>query len=69
MIVEGLVRMSREMGLTLIGEGVETEAELIALRRLGVRYLQGFAIARPAFEALPPYAIPDAAIPVLQASA
>jgi EAL domain-containing protein (putative c-di-GMP-specific phosphodiesterase class I) len=58
MIIQGLVRMAQEMGLILIGEGAETLAELEALRALGVRYIQGFVIARPAFEALPPYTIP-----------
>ena len=59
MIVEGLVRMCREMGLILIGEGVETEAELETLLGLGIRYIQGFVIARPEFETLPRYAPPS----------
>ena len=68
LIVEGLVRMCREMNLVLIGEGVETEGELLALRRMGVRYMQGFAIARPAFEALPTYTIPTASVPEVRAA-
>lgn len=52
-IVEGVVRMCDALGLTLIAEGVETEAELDTLRALGIRYVQGYLIARPAFEALP----------------
>jgi EAL domain-containing protein (putative c-di-GMP-specific phosphodiesterase class I) len=58
LIIEGLVRMCREMGLLLIGEGVETEAELRALQALGIRYVQGFVIARPSFEALLPCRMP-----------
>lgn len=52
-IIEGVVRMARSMGITLIGEGVETEAELDALTRLGIRYIQGFLLARPEIESLP----------------
>ena len=47
------------MGLILIGEGVETEAELETLLGLGIRYIQGFVIARPEFEILPRYAPPS----------
>jgi EAL domain-containing protein (putative c-di-GMP-specific phosphodiesterase class I) len=56
-IVEGVVRMADGLGLTAIAEGVETEAEFDALRGLGIRYMQGYFLARPAFEAL--------AVPVL----
>lgn len=55
-IVEGVASMCRRLSITLIAEGVETEAELATLRRLGIRYAQGYLIARPAFEALPPIA-------------
>lgn len=57
-IVGGIVNMCRELGITLIAEGVETEAELRALRSLGVRYLQGFLLARPAYEQLPRVTLP-----------
>jgi EAL domain-containing protein (putative c-di-GMP-specific phosphodiesterase class I) len=52
-IVEGVARMCGSLGLTLIAEGIETEGELAALRALGIRYVQGYLLARPAFEALP----------------
>jgi EAL domain-containing protein (putative c-di-GMP-specific phosphodiesterase class I) len=52
-IVDGMARMCRKLGITLLAEGVETEAELEALRQLGIRYVQGYLFARPAFEALP----------------
>ncbi|MDB5719258.1 MAG: hypothetical protein JWM38_2685 [Sphingomonas bacterium] len=58
MIVGGVVRMARDLGITVIAEGIETEAELAALRDLGVRYIQGFLLARPAFEALPAFTLP-----------
>lgn len=52
-IVQGVASMCASLGITLIAEGVETEGELAALRALGIRYAQGYLIARPAFEALP----------------
>jgi EAL domain-containing protein (putative c-di-GMP-specific phosphodiesterase class I) len=52
-IVDGMARMCRKLGITLLAEGVETDAELEALRQLGIRYVQGYLFARPAFEALP----------------
>ncbi|WP_305095709.1 EAL domain-containing protein [Croceibacterium aestuarii] len=47
MIVDATVRLCADMGLTVIAEGIETEGELSALRDLGVRYVQGFHLARP----------------------
>jgi EAL domain-containing protein (putative c-di-GMP-specific phosphodiesterase class I) len=52
-IVDGVARMCRKLGISLVAEGVETLAELSALRDLGVRYVQGYLLARPTFEALP----------------
>jgi EAL domain-containing protein (putative c-di-GMP-specific phosphodiesterase class I) len=53
MIVEGMLRMCAGLGIAVIAEGVETEGEYDALRALGVRYIQGYLLAKPAFEALP----------------
>jgi EAL domain-containing protein (putative c-di-GMP-specific phosphodiesterase class I) len=53
-IVAGIVSMCNSLGITLLAEGVETDAELGALRELGIRYVQGYLFARPALEALPP---------------
>ncbi len=52
-IVEAIVRMCEAMHILLIAEGIETHAELEALRGLGVRYIQGYYFAKPAFERLP----------------
>jgi EAL domain-containing protein (putative c-di-GMP-specific phosphodiesterase class I) len=57
MIVDAVVRMCEGLGVTVIAEGIETAAELEALRAIGVRYIQGFYFAKPAFEALPPVRI------------
>ena len=56
MIVEGVVRMMQGLGIAVIAEGIETEAEYRALRDLGVRYQQGFWFARPGLRKLPPIA-------------
>lgn len=34
-------------GLSIIGEGVETQAEADQLRDLGIEYAQGFLFSRP----------------------
>ncbi len=52
-MVRALVGAARELGLTLVAEGVETEAELACLARLGVDLVQGFLLGRPAPEPRP----------------
>lgn len=52
-IVDGVARMCRQLGIILIAEGVETAEELDALRAIGIRYVQGYLFARPGFERLP----------------
>lgn len=52
-IVAGVVRMCAELGVEVIAEGIETQGELAALRAIGVRYIQGYLLARPGFETLP----------------
>ncbi|GMM93055.1 EAL domain-containing protein [Qipengyuania sp. MTN3-11] len=59
-IVEGVVRIARALGVTVIAEGVETEEEFHTLRVLGIRYIQGYHLARPAFRELPAVAGPGA---------
>ena len=58
MIVDGVMRMMQGLDITVIAEGVETEAEFEALAALGVRYQQGFLFARPGLRALPAVAMP-----------
>ena len=52
-IVEAVVKMCKALNVEVIAEGIETEAELEALRALGVRYIQGYYFAKPGFETLP----------------
>jgi EAL domain-containing protein (putative c-di-GMP-specific phosphodiesterase class I) len=50
-----LVRFARTTGTDVCAEGIETERELEAIRALGIRYGQGYLLARPA----PTAALPD----------
>lgn len=47
-LVAGLVFFAASTGCSLIAEGVEGEEEADVLRRLGVRYAQGYLFGRPA---------------------
>jgi len=53
LIVAALLRLGADLGRTVIAEGIETEGEMLALRRLGVRYMQGYYFARPELGRLP----------------
>jgi diguanylate cyclase (GGDEF)-like protein/PAS domain S-box-containing protein len=46
-LVEGLVLLAHRIGLDIVAEGVETEAQLGFLRDIGVQQAQGFLFARP----------------------
>jgi PAS domain S-box-containing protein len=46
-LVAGMVHFATESGCALLAEGIETEDELEALRRLGVGLGQGFLLGRP----------------------
>ncbi|WP_232332955.1 EAL domain-containing protein [Novosphingobium aquimarinum] len=60
MIVEGMMRIADKMGITVIAEGIETVEEYTVLRTLGIRYIQGYLISRPALRELPDPIWPDA---------
>jgi EAL domain-containing protein (putative c-di-GMP-specific phosphodiesterase class I)/CheY-like chemotaxis protein len=42
-----LVSFAEQIGATVVAEGVESELELEALRRAGIRHAQGFLLGRP----------------------
>lgn len=46
-LVLGLVRFVEELGAQIVAEGIETDAELAAARRLGVHLGQGDLLGRP----------------------
>ena len=39
--------------MTVIAEGIETEAELVTLRAAGIRLFQGYLFAKPTLARLP----------------
>jgi EAL domain-containing protein (putative c-di-GMP-specific phosphodiesterase class I) len=47
-IVAAIIDLAHAIGLYVVAEGVETEAQLEALKRLGCDRAQGFLLARPA---------------------
>ena len=49
-LLQNLVSFSRDRGIRVIAEGVETKEEMRVLIENGVDYLQGFYLGRPAFE-------------------
>ena len=53
-IVAGVAGIARDLGVTVVAEGVETAGEAAALQDIGITLLQGYFFARPALEALPP---------------
>lgn len=57
-IVRAIVAMAKDLGITLIAEGIETVGEYEALRDLGIDLLQGYVIARPGFMSLPAPRLP-----------
>ena len=46
-LASALISFAEEMGISIVAEGIETQAELDALLALGVHYGQGFFLARP----------------------
>lgn len=50
-IVRGIARICEELGILVIGEGVETVDECHCLSDLGIGLMQGYLFSRPLFEA------------------
>lgn len=49
-MINAFVHFARDVGATVVAEGVETVDELLFLRELGVDMVQGFLLARPVAE-------------------
>ncbi len=48
-ILHGLNRLMEAIGVEMVGEGIETQAQVDLLRNAGIRYAQGYFYARPMF--------------------
>ncbi|MEM1427113.1 MAG: EAL domain-containing protein, partial [Cyanobacteria bacterium P01_H01_bin.130] len=46
-VVNTIVALGQQLGLAVIAEGIETEAQIQYLRNLGCEYGQGFLFAKP----------------------
>lgn len=46
-LLEAIISLAREMGLIVVAEGVETDAQMDIVRRIGCDLIQGFLLARP----------------------
>jgi EAL domain-containing protein (putative c-di-GMP-specific phosphodiesterase class I) len=46
-IVEVVILLAEKLGLDVVAEGVETEAQLEFLREQGCQYVQGYLLSRP----------------------
>lgn len=55
--VRALVGLADDLGIELIAEGVETEAELKFLNQIGINLIQGYLLARPAICELPTFSV------------
>lgn len=58
-IVRNTLNMLADLGIQAVCEGIETVGEYDALSDLGVSLMQGYLLAKPAFEALPPHVMPS----------
>ena len=52
-LAASLVAFAREIGATIVAEGIETRAELETLQALGVTHGQGYFLARPSLDPVP----------------
>ena len=60
-IVAGVVVIAERLDVAVIAEGVETDAELRALRSIGIELFQGYLFAKPAVASLPAVWLPTCA--------
>ncbi len=58
-VLRAIMDMGDGLGATVIAEGIQTKDEYEALGELGVRWGQGYFLARP----VDPYAVPKASTP------
>jgi EAL domain-containing protein (putative c-di-GMP-specific phosphodiesterase class I) len=52
-IVCGIALVCQRLSIDIVAEGIETSAESVYLRSVGIRYQQGYLFARPGWETLP----------------
>lgn len=63
-VVACITTMARELGVAVIAEGIETEAELSTLRAVGIILFQGYLFAKPSIASLPPVPLLETLVPL-----
>lgn len=58
-IIVAIVAMAQQLGVAVIAEGIETEAEMVTLRAAGIQLFQGYLFANPAVASLPAVWLPQ----------
>ncbi len=58
-IVRAIAQVCVDLGIDFVVEGVETADEFSWFNDLGVNLYQGYLLAKPMFEAMPPFHIPN----------
>jgi EAL domain-containing protein (putative c-di-GMP-specific phosphodiesterase class I) len=58
-IVKAMVGLSKTLGCEIVAEGIETVEEYAAVQACGIRLMQGYLLAKPAFEARPRFSLPE----------
>ncbi|MND03307.1 Cyclic di-GMP phosphodiesterase Gmr [compost metagenome] len=48
-LVKSVVEICKDLGATVVAEGIETREELERVRDAGADYAQGYLLARPAY--------------------
>jgi EAL domain-containing protein (putative c-di-GMP-specific phosphodiesterase class I) len=46
-IIRSIIMLARNLGMTVVAEGVETEEQIAQLRELGCKHAQGYFFSRP----------------------
>ena len=46
-IVSSMCQLARELSMSVVAEGIETEAELACVTELGADLIQGYVIGKP----------------------
>ena len=59
-IVKHTLNIFRELNITCLAEGIETQGEMNWLKDLGIELMQGYLFAKPGFECLPEIKFPQA---------
>ena len=61
-MVRSLVALAQELGMKVIVEGIENEAQLRAIQELGANQVQGFYLGRPTPDPLAHFSFPEATV-------